>query len=91
VFNVQLVVSVFYGASILSLLLSTILIMSCVLLFLHVLVFLCNVFCVLFGSWVLFILSFFLVFPMCPPWVSLLGVNYVWQMIFVCFMSVFGL
>jgi hypothetical protein len=53
-------ICVFYGASILSLLLSTILLMSCVLLFLHVLVFLCNVLCVLFGSWVLFILSFFL-------------------------------
>ncbi len=87
-------ICVFFGASILSLLLSFILLMSCVLLFLHVLVSLCNVLCVLFGSWVigLFYLVFHLVFPMCPPWVfSILGVNYVWQMIFVCFMLVFGL
>ncbi len=87
-------ICVFYGASILSLLLSSILLMSCVLLFLHVLVFLCNVLCVLLGSWVIgfFHLVFYLVFLMCPPWVfSLLGVNYVRQMIFVCFMSIFGL
>jgi len=49
--------------------------------------------CPLCPLWVmgLFHLVFYLVFPMCPPWVfSLLGVHYVWQMILVCFMFVFG-